>query len=325
MTMPTLSIFIPVYNAEKYLKHCLDSVLNQTFRDFELYIYDDGSTDRSYEICQSYARTDSRILLSRGDNGHSVMQMNAFLRNARGKYIGFVDNDDYLALDYFEKMIQMLEDKGADCVISSYTLVDSEENVLDWYTPELENGLVLSKEDVLMRFLTTLEIEGFRWNKIYPKSIFTGHDFSFPELFPTDINGEFILLTYVEKAVLLNHHGYHYRQSAGSEVSSMNPKKTIGFLETFGRIEEWASEQGLREEGEFYRTWRRINTMFNTWKSRKTFVPSEWKALCKTHGWNASIGKTLPQALRTVLKYENGKEKPLKFAVKTLIVWCCFR
>lgn len=325
MTLPALSIYIPVYNAEKYLKHCLESVLNQTFSDFELYIYDDGSTDSSYAICQSYARMDSRIHLTRGENGHRVDEMNVFLDKAQGKYIGFVDSDDYLDPDYFEKMLQMLEDKGADCVVSSYTLVDSEENVLPWYTPELEDELVLSREEVLKRFLTTLEIEGFRWNKIYPKSVFSDHGFHFPNLYLEDINGEFILFTYIEKAVLLNHHGYYYRQSAGSLVGSTNPQKTISFLETFGQVKEWAAEQGLQEEGEFYCTWRRINTMFNTWKSRKTFAPSEWKELCKTHGWNASIGKTLPQALWTVLKYKNGKEKPLKFFVKTLVVWCCFR
>lgn len=325
MTLPTLSIFIPVYNAEKYLKHCLDSVLNQTFSDFELYICDDGSKDSSFAICQSYAQEDSRIYLSRGENGHAFHEMNAFLRKAKGKYIGFVDNDDYLDLDYFEKMIQMLEQKDADCVISSYTLVDSEEHLLPWYTPELEDGLVLSKEEVLKRFLTTLEIEGFRWNKIYPKSIFVDHDFHFPTLYPTDINGEFVLLTYVEKVVLLNHHGYYYRQSAGSNVASIDLQKTVRFLETFDRIKGLASEQGLQEEGEFYRTWRIVNTMFQTWKSRGRLTPSEWEALRNTYGWNTSIGKSLPQALFTVLKYKNGKESPLKFFVKTVIAWCCFR
>ena len=325
MTSPALSIYIPVYNAEKYLKHCLDSVLNQTFSDFELYIHDDGSTDSSKDICQSYAQRDPRIRLSRGENGHSLEKMNAFLREARGMYIGFVDNDDYLDLDYFEKMIQMLESKGADCVISSYTLVDSEENRLPWYTPELEDGAVLSREEVLKRYLTTLEIAGFRWNKIYRRSIFTEHDFQFPAYFPTDINGEFELLTYVDKAVLLDHHGYYYRQSATSEVGAMNPRKTIGFLETFGRVGRWAAEQGLAEEGDFYRTWRRINLMFNTWKIRGKFSPSEWKDFCRTHGWKVMIGKSLLSALLTVSKYKNGKESTGKFAAKTLIVWACCR
>lgn len=325
MTSPVLSVFIPVYNAENYLKRCLDSVLNQTLRELEVYLYDDGSRDGSYAICQSYAQADSRIHLSRGENGNSVYRMNDFLRDAGGTYLGFVDNDDYLDPDYFENMIRMLEEKGADCVISSFTPVDSGENALAWYAPELEDGLVLSREAVLKRFLTTLEIEGFRWNKIYPKSIFTDNHFQFRKLYPADINGEFELLTYVNKAVLLNHHGYYYRQSATSDVGRMTTKKTISFLQTFARIEKLAAAQGLEEAGDFYRTWRSINTLFNTWKSRERLDPEDWKALRRDYGWKAVIGKPLPRALATVLKYKNGKEKPWKFFIKTLVVRYCYR
>lgn len=321
MTSQALSVYIPVYNAERYLTRCLDSVLNQTFSDFELYIYNDGSTDNSYEICREYARKDPRILLTTGENGHSVDVLNTFLGNANGKYIAFVDNDDYLDLDYFEKMIQMLEDKGADCVISSFTYVDSEENELPWYTPQLEDGLLLSREDVLKRFLTSLDIEGFRWNKIFLKSVLTDNNFHFSKLIPGDINSEFELLSHINKAVLLNHRGYYYRQSATSYVGTMSPQKTVYFLDTFGRIGDLAVAQGLTEEGEYYRIWRRINSMFITWKKKNEYAPSDLDRFRKKCSWDRMVGCSLRKAISKVQKYKNKKESSLKFAVKTFIVW----
>lgn len=320
MEYPMLSVFIPVFNAEKYLVHCLDSVVKQTYRNLEIIIYNDGSSDRSGEICQEFARQDNRIRYYARDNGHYREEINAFIANAKGEYLGFVDNDDYLDLDYFEKMLRMLEENHTDCVISSYTLVDSDEKELPWSTPSLENGLVLSREEVLKRFLTTLDIEGFRWNKIYKTSVFRENGITVPALFPSDINVEFELLSATDKVVLLDNRGYYYRQSAGSEVASMSLTKTGTFMETFDRIGGLAEKAGLTEEGEYYRIWRRINMMFNTWKSRKKATSEEWRAFKKKCGWKKTVKHSLMDALRIIYSYKNT----LKFAIKTVIVWFAY-
>ena len=177
----------------------------------------------------------------------------------------------------------------------------------------------------MKRFLTTLDIEGFRWNKIYKTSVFRENAITVPALFPSDINVEFELLSVIDKAVLLDNRGYYYRQSAGSEVASMSLTRKGIFMETFDRIGGLAEQADLIEEGEYYRVWRRINMMFNAWKDRCNYPKAEWKRFCKAIGWNTTIRKSTGSVLRMLLQYRNEKESVLKFIIKMIIVRICYR
>lgn len=97
--MPKISIIVPVYNVEKYLRKCIDSILNQTFKDFELILIDDGSTDESGKICDEYNLKDNRIKVIHKENGGLSSARNAGLDIAQGEYIGFVDSDDWIESD----------------------------------------------------------------------------------------------------------------------------------------------------------------------------------------------------------------------------------
>lgn len=322
--MPILSIFTPVYNAEKYLEQCLNSILDQTFTDFELFIHDDGSTDMSYSICERYAYEDERIHLTKGSNGSSIEMMNLFITDAKGTYLGFVDNDDYLDQDFFSKMMKQIMANEADCVISSYTLVDSNNNILPWYTPTLTEGMILSGKDARRKFLTSLDIEGFRWNKIYKKYVFTDNNIYFENRFPADIPSEYKLLSCVDKVVFTDSKGYYYRQSAGSEVATVNAAKLRGFLNVFMSVGNQAIESGLSKEGNYYKTWRIVNSLYNAYKGRKRYGIQEWRKVEKNNTLNMWIDKSLFKILKTVLQYPNEKESNLKFLIKTIIVWLTF-
>lgn len=100
MKNPTISVIVPVYKAEKYLTHCIDSILNQSFTDLELLLIDDGSPDRSGEICDKYARKDSRIRVFHQQNGGVSRARNNGLAHAQGQYVVFVDSDDRTLPDY---------------------------------------------------------------------------------------------------------------------------------------------------------------------------------------------------------------------------------
>lgn len=100
-----ISIIVPVYNVEKVVHYCIDSILNQTFTDFELILVDDGSTDRSGQICDEYAATDSRIDVIHKENGGVSSARNCGIDNANGEYICFVDSDDYIEPSYIETLI----------------------------------------------------------------------------------------------------------------------------------------------------------------------------------------------------------------------------
>lgn len=102
--MPKISIIIPVYNTEKYLSRCLDSAINQTLKDIEIICVNDGSTDNSLDILKEYAAKDNRIkIISKGNEGAAITR-NIGINVATGEYIGFIDSDDYVDLDYFEEL-----------------------------------------------------------------------------------------------------------------------------------------------------------------------------------------------------------------------------
>src|SRR5690606_27273688 len=99
--MPKVSVIIPVYNAEKYLRECIDSVLAQTFDDFELLLINDGSTDGSGKICDEYAQKDARVKVFHKENGGVSSARNLGLDNAKGEWITFIDSDDWIGENYF--------------------------------------------------------------------------------------------------------------------------------------------------------------------------------------------------------------------------------
>lgn len=112
--MPKISIIVPVYNTEKYLHHCIDSILAQTFTDIELLLIDDGSTDKSGKICDEYAEKDSRVRVYHKENGGVSSARNLGLDKAVGEYIGWVDSDDCIEQEMFEQLVGALKNENCD-------------------------------------------------------------------------------------------------------------------------------------------------------------------------------------------------------------------
>ena len=118
--MPLVSIIVPVYKVEKYLKRCVDSLTNQTLRDIEIILVDDGSPDNSGKICDSLQEKDCRIKVIHKSNGGLSSARNEGVKIAKGQYIGFVDSDDGVALDMYEKMYSVAKRENVDFVMSDY-------------------------------------------------------------------------------------------------------------------------------------------------------------------------------------------------------------
>lgn len=112
--MDKISVIVPVWNAEKYLERCVDSIRNQTFKNMEILLIDDGSSDQSYHMCLKYAEQDSRIKVFHKENGGQASARNLGLQNATGNYIGFVDNDDWIYPEMYEKLHHYLINYKAD-------------------------------------------------------------------------------------------------------------------------------------------------------------------------------------------------------------------
>lgn len=119
---PKISVVVPIYNVEKYLSQCIDSILNQDFTDFELLLIDDGSRDQSGQICDAYARLDRRVRVFHKENGGVSSARNLGIDYAQGKYIVFIDSDDYVDIDYFS----ILTETPVDFVATGYVQFDEE-------------------------------------------------------------------------------------------------------------------------------------------------------------------------------------------------------
>lgn len=124
--MPKISIIIPVYNVEKYLPKCIKSVLNQSFCDFELILIDDGSKDSSGQICDDYAKRDSRIIVIHKENAGVSTARNEGIKIASGDYIGFIDSDDYIEPNMYEVLVENIEKFNCDISICGFQVIDED-------------------------------------------------------------------------------------------------------------------------------------------------------------------------------------------------------
>lgn len=173
--MPNVSIVIPVYNVEMYLTKCVESVLAQTYQDFELLLVDDGSTDNSGMICDAYIQKDSRVQVIHQNNQGQGGARNNGISAAKGKYLLFVDSDDYIHPQLLEKTVAVAEAEKCDVVMFNAVAVN--ENGVEGvsYRFSLPPDIVLERE-ALKPFVT---ISGV-WNRLWNRQLFMEYDIRFP-------------------------------------------------------------------------------------------------------------------------------------------------
>lgn len=166
--MHTISVIVPVYNVERYLTECIESILNQTYRNLEVILIDDGSTDQSGKICDNYAEQDSRVKVIHQKNGGAANAKNAGLKTATGKYLAFVDGDDYLELDALFYMVNLLEKRMADVVQACFRKIyrDKQSNACD-----AEQIREFYAVDYLKRYTTDWTC-GLLWDKLYRRKLY---------------------------------------------------------------------------------------------------------------------------------------------------------
>lgn len=224
-TVGLISIIIPVYNVEKYLKQCLDSVLEQTYTDFEVIMVDDGSTDSSYDICLDYCEKDIRFNALQKENGGASSARNVGIQNAKGDYIFFLDSDDWLEPTALEEMISTAKDQNADLVFCEAQAVDDEEHVLtnNWYSYKHPYETA-SSYSIMSRMMEQKEFHVAIWMLLLDRSIFTDNDLFFKE----GIIYEDMIISY--QFYCLAHRAAHVRQKLYNRRyrpnSVMTSKKT---------------------------------------------------------------------------------------------------
>ncbi len=246
-----LSVIVSVYNIEEYLSRAIESVCGQTYRNLEIILVDDGSTDNSGRICHEYGKRDDRIRVIHKQNGGLSSARNAGIEAASGEYITFVDGDDWIDETMYQDMVEALEQQGADLVICNYKEV-SQQGIRDTSSREIT---LWEKKEALAAFIREDEryrIDNAAWNKLYTRELLGNLRFPEGKLFE-DIVFTTRLIAASKKTVYL--HQAYYNYVTDRSASIMNSKKVERILTD--QIPAYL-EKGrfLQEQGEMelYRT-----------------------------------------------------------------------
>ena len=213
--VPAISVIVPVYNSEKIVETCLESILQQSYRNFELIVVDDGSTDGSGEICDRLAETDTRLRVFHEQNGGVSKARNTGIGKARGKWITFVDHDDMLPKDAFSSFSQFLDRKDIDIIQGQVFTLRGNNEMPVYPAEEVKDSVeILNIYDYSSRggtYRTNI------WGKLYRKELL--RQCKFPEgHYCEDIyfNGLYFSTPNIQKAAVLNSCAYIYRDNNAS-------------------------------------------------------------------------------------------------------------
>lgn len=275
MNQPLVSIILPVYNAQNHLARCVGSICAQTYRNIEIIILNDGSKDQSLPVCEEFRQKDSRILLVDKANSGVSDTRNLGLKLASGKYVEFVDSDDYLDPDFTERLVAAAEENEADFVIAPYKMVipagaSKPEQVLDKIQDELgvmsvarppevrEYGFlpagVYDKDTFALRLMDkpASYFYSVLWNKLYRRDILTGNDIQFVSemRWAEDLVFNLRYIQYAERFVAIDKPGYYYVQNPQSICHTQINAATIvqNKLQVFRYYKDLYTRLGIYEE-----------------------------------------------------------------------------
>lgn len=222
--MCEISIITPVYKVEKYLKKCIDSILNQTFSDFELFIVDDGSPDSCGAIADEYAQNDSRVYVIHKNNGGAPSARNAGIERARGKYFYFPDSDDWLEPTYLEELYNLAQKTNAKLVVSGYTMEYYENNANQSYVvsvPEKHYSDINKVRNNLHQYFDNMMM-AVPWNKLYRADYIKKYNIKFPNLKWDDLHFNMEVIMDIDSVAISSCAGYHFfRSRQGSETTTV--------------------------------------------------------------------------------------------------------
>lgn len=232
-----ISVIVPVYNVETYLRECIDSIINQTYKNLEIILVDDGSTDSSPAICDQYAQKDRRILVIHKGNGGASDARNAGLDVATGDYIGFIDSDDYIEADMYEVLLNNAIKYKADISCCRYSEVYE-----DGSTKDYGNNIVTlyPNQEGLIEYLLGKTIDPFVCNKLYSAHMFNHVRFATGLILGEDNKANCDLFLRARSSVLDAQPKYKYRQNrpgAYTQKGILNQERvsSIYSLETIYR------------------------------------------------------------------------------------------
>ena len=230
MEKELISIVVPIYNVEKYLRKCIDSIINQTYKNLEIILVDDESPDNCGEICEEYAKKDNRIVVIHKKNGGLSDARNAGIEVATGKYIGFVDSDDYIKEDMYENLYNDIKKYDVDISICKY--IEVFENSTIYEDASNSNKIeIYDNVEMLKRLLYNNNVTDHACNKLYKIDLFKINNIRYPNGYMyEDIGTTYLLFENSKKISLSEKNEYYYVRRGSSILGQVNEKLIFDLL-----------------------------------------------------------------------------------------------
>ncbi len=229
-----VSIIAPVYNTEKYLPRCLDSLLAQTYTDFELILVDDGSTDASPAICDEYAAKDGRITVIHKENGGVSSARNRGLEIAKGAYITFADSDDFLGGAHLETLVKLIVAEQADISVVGMAQEQADGVFVPYYTPG--HGYIFSQEEMLKNMLENRYYTCSVCDKMFRREVLQGIRWDETVSHNEDLLFLYEVMKNCRRAAYTSDVCYYYCANEGSAVHSKFNYKKMTMIDVWDKL-----------------------------------------------------------------------------------------
>ena len=244
--MAKISVIIPVYNVEQYLSKCLDSVLNQTFKDLEVICVNDCSPDNSLNILEEYSKKDNRVIVfNREKNGGLSAARNSGIDIATGDYIYFLDSDDWIDLDYIEKMYEAAELSRGDIVANANIISEKKSSSIPYnHAPSqsLQKDTFIDSIDAIDKIICNV------WSKLYKRSFLKDNNLKFPEGYINeDLYFQFISFAYTDKIYFIKESNHHYLDRTDGIMNTI-VDKDIPIIKIYNLVIDYYNKHNLLDK-----------------------------------------------------------------------------
>ncbi len=272
-----ISVIVPIYNVEMYLSECIESILNQSHRFIQLILVDDGSTDRSLEICKSYASQDDRILLLHQENKGVSYARNVGIDNAIGEYIGFVDSDDVIEFTMYEDMLKLLLENNVDMCVTTGLYINDEIALSAKINKKTLTKLEAMRELLHFNFPTSL------WSCFYKSEVIKGNYLNENIHFWEDYEYQIRVIDRVKDVAICDSPWYHYRQREHSANHQNINDKVITCLNIADIVNEKISKDYKEYEHDGKKLYPYFLQMIIGYLGESTNVEEKYFHIIKKH------------------------------------------
>ena len=307
---PIVSVIIPCHNAEAFLPQCLDSLLRQSLKEIELLCVNDGSSDRTAEILETYAAKDKRIQIFSQEQRGAAAARNRALFHASGKYLSFLDADDFFEPDLFEKAVTQLDTHQADICLVNADLFNQESGTYQNSLDILDLGCLPFRQPFLPKDVSDRLFQltnSNAWSKIIRRELVTVNDLRFQELPNTnDLYFAYMALALAERIVYIPKKLIHYRVMLKSSIQGSSWKSPLVFIEALDALKKGLEKNGLFElyKDSYQEECRRCCTYYFLRTGTDQVNSSERVIVQKTLGLSADA-PILPRKVETHRTYPN--------------------